>query len=764
MSAIPDLFAEQPLPVKNGRKFSPFRILASLAILIYLAEMCAMIFLYYFQISNYAIASLIDGFIMLVLIMPALYFLQLRPLSSQIKERTQAELALQAGEKLLKQVLELLPVGVWIIDSEGKIIHGNPASHRIWAGARYVDLGRYGEYKAWWVDSGERIQTDEWAASRAIANGESILEEEVEIESFDGEHKIILNSAVPLVDEHNLVTGAIVVNQDITARKKIARDLQQSEELFRTAIETLPVGVWLADASGKIMYGNPAGRKIWAGAQYVGIEQFGEYKGWWVASGKRIEPDDWAIARAIRNQETSLNEEIEIECFDGTRKFILNSAIPLYGHNKSVTGAFVVNQDITEQKRSAERLFRQNEELRKITASEQKQRLLAEALAEAIVALNTSFDLEQLVNILLDRIALIIPSDTAGVTLFDDQTRQEVQVLRGYQEWAGRENIPSVHIDGITDSLVHRLATSRKSVTIPNLENAPGDDGQANHQIIRSWLVIPLIASDKIIGIVELGKDEVDYFDAGQSRWAEVMVGQAAVVIQNVWLYEQVRSNSERLQLLTHKLVEVQENERAYVARELHDEAGQALSTLKLNLSRLEQDPDCPVQIAVRLREFKGATDGILEELHRLAMDLRPAALDHLGLSAALQQYIQNLSSEQLTVQFKAVGFGSERLPKNVEITLYRIVQEALTNVLRHAAASSVGILLEKELGKVKLFIEDNGIGIELDLIEKTDRMGLVSMRERAEMLGGSLIIESSPGCGTTIVVEVPDGDPNSHR
>ena len=127
-------------------------------------------------------------------------------------------------------------------------------------------------------------------------------------------------------------------------------------DLLRNVVEILPVGVWIMDQDGKILYGNPAGHRIWAGARYVGVEQFGEYKGWWVATGKRIEPEEWAAARAIRNGETSIDEEVEIECFDGTRKIILNSAMPIRDDDGNIVGAVIVNHDITERKRFEERL------------------------------------------------------------------------------------------------------------------------------------------------------------------------------------------------------------------------------------------------------------------------------------------------------------------------------------------------------------------------------------------------------------------------
>lgn len=121
--------------------------------------------------------------------------------------------------------------------------------------------------------------------------------------------------------------------------------------LLSLVLDTLPVGVWIMDSHGNIVHGNPAGRRIWAGAKLVGIDQFGEYKGWWADSGKPIGAHEWAAARAIEKGETSVEEVIVIECFDGTRKTILNSALPVRNAIGTVVGAIIVNQDITEKRR-----------------------------------------------------------------------------------------------------------------------------------------------------------------------------------------------------------------------------------------------------------------------------------------------------------------------------------------------------------------------------------------------------------------------------
>jgi diguanylate cyclase (GGDEF)-like protein len=132
--------------------------------------------------------------------------------------------------------------------------------------------------------------------------------------------------------------------------------LMQMPDLLGLVLDALPVGVWIMDSDGCIIYGNPEGQKIWAGSRYVGAEQFDEYKGWWLSTGKRIEPDEWAAARAISKGETSLNEEIEIECFDGTRKVMLNSAMPIRNEAGEIIGGVIVNVDITERIRLEDQL------------------------------------------------------------------------------------------------------------------------------------------------------------------------------------------------------------------------------------------------------------------------------------------------------------------------------------------------------------------------------------------------------------------------
>lgn len=165
--------------------------------------------------------------------------------------------------------------------------------------------------------------------------------------------------------------------------------LRQQQSLFERVLEHLPVGVWLIDKTGTIHRGNPAGLAIWEGARYTDIDGYRAYQGWWADSGRAIAPDEWAAARAIRHGETSIDERIEIETFEGRRKVILNSAIPLHGEDGASLGAFVVNQDITELHRTEQRLRRAEGKLRGLSqqlleAQEQERRWIAQELHDDI--------------------------------------------------------------------------------------------------------------------------------------------------------------------------------------------------------------------------------------------------------------------------------------------------------------------------------------------------------------------------------------------
>jgi len=268
-----------------------------------------------------------------------------------------------------------------------------------------------------------------------------------------------------------------------------------------------------------------------------------------------------------------------------------------------------------------------------------------------------------------------------------------------------------------------------------------------------------------VAGLFSLSKREAGYFNEDHVRLAEAMSSQASVAVENAVLFEQMQASAVRMRSLSHRLVEAQESERRHIARELHDEAGQSLASLRFGLRLLEREIDEGGNAAGRVAELMQRTDAVIDGLHRLAADLRPPSLDPLGLEAALREYSRSAGSKfGLAVRFKARGFTSERLPMAVETALYRVVQEAMTNVVRHARATRVDVMAERRGDRVLVMVEDDGVGFEPHQVQRGEHLGLLGLRERAEALGGTLTLESAPGAGTTVVVEVPSADPHPDR
>ncbi len=223
---------------------------------------------------------------------------------------------------------------------------------------------------------------------------------------------------------------------------------------------------------------------------------------------------------------------------------------------------------------------------------------------------------------------------------------------------------------------------------------------------------------------------------------------------------ELARAHADRIDLL-RQTIESQEMERRRIARELHDSVGQYLVLLRFGIKSLENrlrgDPWSLEQLA----EMKQRTIDVGEEVRRLAWELRPAALDDLGLERAVAQFLDEWSSRYgVSVEFH-FGLGAERPLPEIETTLYRVLQEAMTNVAKHAHADHVGVLIEKVDNQIRMVIEDSGRGFSPADVGKgaasRTRFGLLGMTERVTLAGGSFDVETAPGRGTHLFVILPN-------
>jgi signal transduction histidine kinase len=361
-----------------------------------------------------------------------------------------------------------------------------------------------------------------------------------------------------------------------------------------------------------------------------------------------------------------------------------------------------------------------------------------ESLNEIGNALASELELEPLLGLVARRLRELVDARLVLIAL-PEAGALRVAAAEGERAFgiAGME----LALDG---SKAGRVLERGRSERIDSVLDDPEIDQQATRRLgVHSALYVPLIARGQAIGVV-IAHDKVGAtpaFSEDDLRLAESLGARAAVAVD---LSERVSRDAVR------RVVEAQELERTRLARELHDETGQALASILLSLKPLEQSADAEAVAAVR-----ALVVSTLQDVRRLAVELRPSALDDFGLVPAVERLADTFREQSGLSVDLAAHLGDERLSREAETTLYRVIQEALTNVTKHADASRVSILLQRKDRAVLAVVEDDGAGFE-PAETRADALGLAGMRERVLLVGGRLLVESSPGGGTTLVAEVP--------
>jgi len=362
-----------------------------------------------------------------------------------------------------------------------------------------------------------------------------------------------------------------------------------------------------------------------------------------------------------------------------------------------------------------------------------------ESLNEVGAALVGELELDPLLDLIATRLRELIRARLVAIALPSGETLR----IAAADGEGGAELISINTLQG--DSKAARVFERGRSERVDSLL----EDPEVNQDVARrlratTGLYVPLRARDRTIGMLiahdKVGRDQ--RFSSSDLRLAEQFALRASIAVD---LSRRVARDSLR------RVVAGQEVERRRLARELHDETGQALTSILLGLRALEGGAHDDANVD-NLRELVVAT---LQDVRRLAVQLRPTALDDFGLVPALERLVQTFSEASgIAVELEA-GLGDERVPTDVETTVYRIVQEALTNIVKHADAKRVSIVLVRRDGWVTAVIEDDGRGFDPAAVT-ADNLGLDGMRERVELHEGRLTVETAPGSGTTLRVEVP--------
>src|SRR5262245_59477033 len=368
-----------------------------------------------------------------------------------------------------------------------------------------------------------------------------------------------------------------------------------------------------------------------------------------------------------------------------------------------------------------------------------------ESLNEIANALVSEVDLTRTLDLVAARLRELVQARLVLIAL---PTHEGGLVVRATDGQGGQELV-GMHL-GSEESKAGRVLARRRSERVDSML----EDVEVDHEVsrlleARTGLYVPMILRDRPIGIIAAhDKDAADpRFSEEDVRLAEAFAARAAVAVD---LSERVARDALR------RVVSAQELERRRLARELHDETGQALTAMLLGLKSLE-DAEGEDDLAESTRRVRDLVVATLQDVRRLAVELRPKALDDFGLVPALERLVETFREQTGIEVDLEPRLGDDRLPSDVETTLYRITQEALTNVVKHADARHVSIVLTRRNASISAVIEDDGRGFSVGQSSENG-LGLLGMRERVALVDGRLTVESSPGSGTTLSIEVPSG------
>jgi PAS domain S-box-containing protein len=367
-------------------------------------------------------------------------------------------------------------------------------------------------------------------------------------------------------------------------------------------------------------------------------------------------------------------------------------------------------------------------------------------------------DLPPLLETVVQRAIDLLRGDKGGVYLYDEAAN-ELELIHAIgpdQEYVG------VRL-ALGEGACGRAAQGTEPLVVTDYLNWQERSPRFHYQTTFNVLSVPIRRADHLLGVLHVDAMGTDRdFDERDFRLATLFANQAAVAIENAQLLSTVTQHQIDLQRLSGRLIHAQEEERKRISQELHDELGQGLTAMSINLAAIEQSLPEPLDplVTERLVETKTLVDETLDQMRDLSLELRPSMLDDLGLLPSLRWYVDSYKKRSgVDVVLQAVGL-EERFAAEMETVLYRVVQEALTNVARHAEASVVQVRLERTENMISAIIEDDGVGFNQLLAghrqEPQRGAGLLGMRERIASQGGTLEIESSPGRGTRLIVHMP--------
>lgn len=394
-------------------------------------------------------------------------------------------------------------------------------------------------------------------------------------------------------------------------------------------------------------------------------------------------------------------------------------------------------------------------------------RLHAEAIQVIGRALASELDYQRIVRNVADFAYRVVGAQFVYVTTPEDGEFRLVAVAGRDESFVALADPGGAQASLLVRGPLNRAVLGKTPVIVADIQRDPGLvawQAEAEARGVHSMAAVPLLSRDRVMGVLAAYAQQPNFFDPDSIAILMALASQAAVAIQNAQLFAELEAQREALRQVSLRLVNAQEEERRRISRELHDELGQGLTALKINLdvARRALSADAPPKLRRSIDEATSLAVQTLETARNLSLELRPTMLDDLGLVSALRWEIDRYERRTGQEVYFEADLAGQALGPEVEITLYRIIIEALTNVARHAHASHIRVHLQVENRQVLADVEDDGVGFDaagwFGSPAERHSLGLVSMRERAGLLGGHFEIISQPGQGTQVRVQLPIG------
>jgi PAS domain S-box-containing protein len=648
-------------------------------------------------------------------------------LEAEIAEREHAESMLHESEARLRILVEQVPAVLWTTDRD-----------LVYTSLEGAGLASIGVQPGQLV--GSRVPgipgTDNLAIEEVLAAHEGALAGEgvtfrarLGAAYFEGYIE-------PLREADGSIGGCIGVALDITARVRSEEVRREREQQYRNIFESTSDGMMIIDTDGQIVDANPAASKM-SGYEYdeflslspltfIRSEQREPLERFFqsVRAGRRLERQ----ATGVRKDGSEFDLEVRASQFQ-------------YAGEPHV---LAVLRDITERVRSFQLLEQRVRE---------RTRELSALLAFSRQATAT-LEVRPLMELVVEEASRLVESSGVSLLMLEGETLK-IAAHRGPLPASTAEQVRLTINDPGLRSL---LLTNPTPIVLSDVQmegrqaeavRRAGGAFLGHPDSLHSIMWIPLVVQQKLIGGIGIGHRERGKYTERDAGLVQAIASQAAVALENARLYEQA-----------HELAVIHERQR--LARELHDSVTQSLYSLSLMAEAARRlvaagNKERGMAYLVRIGE---AAQQVLKEMRLLVYELRPLMLERDGLASALKQRLETVEG-RAGVETKLFVEGAGLLPENIETELYRIAQEALNNSLKHANASSVAVSLSTGGDPVSLTVQDNGRGFSAEEIEDKGGLGLVSMQERAQRLGGRVDVVSAPGEGATITVTIPlSGNP----